>query len=371
MDLSQEDSFRLNVLLNQDLQAIRIDDSKMIVYGLSERGEAEVPLNPTCRDDKYIKNVKELISTHVLGSPGGYPVFLRRWTRMGQARDESLERLLQLGEPEAVVAVVHASGLTDELARRAWWAMPTSINARCMLEKKAVVEGLMGPVLAEFLNEFLPFEEEPKDIIESVRLMLQADLVNDEVRKTLWSRGQRKNAYLVGFLKSLPDAIPLDVVPHQVYSRYEAILAELAEKNNVVAAQLVRVLGASGQAFLKTVMTVMKKPANQDVVIELLNAMRAYFNIFQLEEKRFSEVDALKADAERLINAESHSHIHELLTRQPELKEKVCAMLMFSNVNEYIVNPVFARSDAIGTVMRKRLEPVFTPLQEQLKHLLG
>jgi hypothetical protein len=119
MDLSNEDSLRLNVLLHQDVEAIRIDDSKMIVYGLAPRGEAQVPLNPNCRDEQYIKKVKELISSHVLGSPGGYPIFLRRWTRMGQAKDDSLERLLKLGEPEAVVAVVHAAGLTDELARRA------------------------------------------------------------------------------------------------------------------------------------------------------------------------------------------------------------------------------------------------------------
>ena len=171
MDLSAEDSLRLNVLLNQNLQAIRINDSKMVVYGLTDRGEATVQLNPNCQDEKYIKQVKELISSHVLGSPGGYPIFLRRWTRMGQARDESLESLLKLGEPEAVVAVVHASGLTDDLAYRAWWAMPTSSNARCMLKNEAVINGAMGKELAEYLIDYLPFEEEAKDIIESVRLV--------------------------------------------------------------------------------------------------------------------------------------------------------------------------------------------------------
>ena len=71
MQLSSEDSLRLNVLLNQDLQAIRIDESKMIIYGLSEKGEAKIPLNPNCRDDRYLKIIKELISSKVLGSPGG------------------------------------------------------------------------------------------------------------------------------------------------------------------------------------------------------------------------------------------------------------------------------------------------------------
>ena len=65
MQLSQEDSLRLNVLLNQALQAIRIDEGKMIVYGLTERGEAKIQLNPNCKDELYIRRVKEAISSHI------------------------------------------------------------------------------------------------------------------------------------------------------------------------------------------------------------------------------------------------------------------------------------------------------------------
>ena len=121
MDLSSEDALRLNVLLANQPQAIRIDESSMTLYGLSEKGEARVALNPNCRDDLYLRKVRELLSGHVLGSPGGYPIYLKRWSRMGQTRDESLEQLLLLGEPEAVAAVTGARGLSDELARRAWW----------------------------------------------------------------------------------------------------------------------------------------------------------------------------------------------------------------------------------------------------------
>ena len=160
MELTPEDALRINVLLAGTIDAIRIDESRMTVYALSEKGEAKVQLNPNCRDESYLRCVRETLSSHVLGSPGGYPVYLKRWTRMGQARDETLESLLKLGEPEAVIAVVNASGITDELARRAWWASQTSDNARCMLRQEAVVHGKMGPVLAEFLVEFLPFEEE-------------------------------------------------------------------------------------------------------------------------------------------------------------------------------------------------------------------
>ena len=64
MQLSQEDNLRLNVLLNQPLHAIRIDEGKMIVYGLTEKGEAKIQLNPNCKDELYVRRVKELISSH-------------------------------------------------------------------------------------------------------------------------------------------------------------------------------------------------------------------------------------------------------------------------------------------------------------------
>ena len=60
MDLSAEDSLRLNVLLNQNLQAVRIDDSKMIVYGLTEKGEAKVPLNPTVVMSNILSALRKL-----------------------------------------------------------------------------------------------------------------------------------------------------------------------------------------------------------------------------------------------------------------------------------------------------------------------
>ena len=84
MELSAEDALRLNVLLANQLQAVRIDESSMRVHALSDAGEASVSLNPRGRDDQYLKKVRELLSSQILGSPGGYPVFLRRWTRMGQ-----------------------------------------------------------------------------------------------------------------------------------------------------------------------------------------------------------------------------------------------------------------------------------------------
>ena len=51
MELSAEDNLRLIVLLAQDLHAVRIDESKMIVYALTGKGEATVPLNAIGTDE--------------------------------------------------------------------------------------------------------------------------------------------------------------------------------------------------------------------------------------------------------------------------------------------------------------------------------
>ena len=91
MELTPEDALRINVLLAGTPEAVRIDESSMTLYALSEKGEAKVKLNPNCRDEGYLRKVRETLSSQVLGSPGGYPVYLKRWTRMGQARDSILE----------------------------------------------------------------------------------------------------------------------------------------------------------------------------------------------------------------------------------------------------------------------------------------
>ena len=233
MELTSEDNLRLNVLFAQNLKAVRIDESKMIVYGLSERGEAKVVLHPNCRDEKYIKAIRELLSSHFIGSPGGYPVYLRRWTRMGQAKDQSLEKLLLLGEPEAVVAVVNAAGLTPELAAWAWWALPNAYNARSMLNNLIIVNSEIGKELATYLVEYLPFEQEPIDMIETVRLVLQGHLINEEMKQKLWEKGRAKNAYYIGFLATTPDDLPEKVAAHPDYDKLEKTLLPLVEKAKV------------------------------------------------------------------------------------------------------------------------------------------
>ena len=375
MDLSPEDALRVNVLLAGNLKAVRIDESRMTLHALSDRGEASIQLQPNCRDEAYLRRVRETLSSHVLGSPGGYPVYLKRWTRMGQARDSILESLLLLGEPEAVVAVVNATGITDELARRAWWAVQSAENARCMLRQSAVVAGEMGPVLAEFLVEFLPFEEEPRDQIGSVRLVLQAGLISAAERERLWEKGRHRNALQVGFLQAIPDALPEQAPAHPAHDSAAEHLAGLAERGNPFARQYLRLLGGPGQAFLATVERVMKKPSNQDVMVELMHALAGYNEALPLAAAGLTDLDAIGAAADALL-AGQHAQdemagqaLAELVQVLPQQRAMVRAMLVLAMLDEPVLNPVFSRTDAIGSVMRKKLRPLTGPVKEQISLL--
>ena len=372
MQLSAEDNLRLNVLLSQELHAVRIDESKMTVFALTAKGEAKVPLNAIGKDEAYIKEIKALFSTHVMGSPGGYPVYLKRWTRMGQARDESLAQLLLLGEPEAVVAAVHAAGLTDELAARAWWAMPTSENARRMLEKQAVVEGETGKILAEFLLEFLPFEEEQRDMIESVRLVLQPGLISQQEKEKLWSKTKTKKSFYVGFLHAAADDLPIEVDAHPEYESINQQLLPLIEQGNAYAIMLDKVLSPKGQAFIKTIEDALKKPGNQDVVVSLLSAVSKYFETIVPEQFTEHDIESICSEAEALCcgeDAQLNEVVVALEGTTDNAQKYLCAMTVLACLSVKLVNPIFSRSDAIGTVMRKKIKPVTDPVLEQLNIL--
>lgn len=366
MDLSPEDTLRLNVLLANQPQAIRIDESRMIVQGLGAQGEATIRLNPNTRADQYLRRVRELLSGHVLGSPGGYPIYLRRWTRMGQMRDESLAQLLLLGEPEAVVAAVCSPGLSDELARRAWWAMEDAGNARRMLANPVIARGVMGRVLANYLIEYLPFETESEAIVESVRLVLQPGLLDSEGRDDLWRKSARKQSYLVGFLQALPDDLP---EPAPARPLADAV-HDLAGQGDAVAVLLKRVCAGQGQAFIKTVAAVLAKPPSQDVVLATFACLREYFALLRPAGDPDLPIDDLLADAERFVNLDGPDpDVADILRQGPLLAPEIAAMRFLSGVGYGLIRPILSDSTTLGSLMRRKLVPVIDPIQDSLDRL--
>jgi len=336
IELTPEDALRLNVLLAGEVQAIRIDEGARLLYGLTERGEARVPLHPSGRVDRYFLRVREVLGGHALNSPGGYPVHLRHWMRMGQSSSNNLEALLKIGEPEAVMAVAWAPGLTDELARRAWWAWPTMEVARVMLAHPAVRTGAMGKVLADYLIEHLPFEEDPVAAMNSVRAVTAAGLLNPAMREHLWLKGKRRPHYLIGFIESLPDDLP----PEPPRDLPEGLPTELP-----AARMLARCFSGAGQSYLKVVELALEKPLAHETVYLLFDLLGAYF------------ADGRDAPAE--------------LTGLPGLAAEAEALAVLSRLSNADAEPILTRTTAVGALMRRHLEPLFAPLIGHLKLLRG
>jgi len=333
-ELASEDGLRLAVLMAGEVHAVRIDEGALTVYALTPRGEARVALNPNCRREAYLARVRETLGGHALGSPGGYPVHLRHWTRMGQANPRNLEALLKLGEPEAVAAVAYAPGLTDELARRAWWALPTIETAQVMLAHPEVRAGTMGRVLAGFLVEHLPFEADPVAAMNIVRTVLAAGLLDADTRQSLWQKARRRPWYLVGFLESLPDALPADGPARELPAAVDA--------DNAWGAQLARCCSASGQAWLKAMELALDKAPAHEAVYLLFDLIGGYFAPVRAAPGRES-LPARDAEAIAALAQVSNSDAEEILVR----------------------------TTAVGPLLRKKLDPLVGPLLAHLRTLQG
>ncbi len=374
MQLSNEDNLRLNVLLAQSLQAIRINEGTMTVYALTEKGEAKVQLNPTVRDEQYLRWVRELVSLKVTGSPGGYPIFIKRWTRMGHANN-TLQHMLLLGEPEAIVAMVHAPTLNHEEGRRAWWANPTTEVARRLLHYPDVVSGELGKEVSQYLLEFLPFEEVQRNVVETVQLCLQANLITEKQRKSLWNRAKRKNPYYVGFAHSKQN-IPLEKQIHPALPAIEASLKECLAAENTYALQLCELLSADGQRWLQTLKYSFQKPVDQDVVTFLFTSIHKNCALHFPEGRGVREIQFACDRSNQLCAGEGESDcpdaLNEVITAlDNQYLPLLNATLLLAQLGEDTLIPIFSGNDSVGTVMRRRLEPLTTPILERVDLLMA
>ena len=341
-ELSPEDELRLNVLFNTELKAVRIDESNMTLWALTPQGEASVPLKPNERADRYLKRVREQLSGHALGSPGGYPVHLTRWTRQSQAglSAQHLAQLLLIAEEEAVVAVVHSPALTDELARYAWWCMPTIENARLMLMRDVVCQGSMGRTLAEFLVEHLAFlHEDDVGILDTVAVMLVSGVLTDAEQLAIWKRGTSRNSYYVAFLELQPDRLPN---PRAARADHTGV-PQLA--GNPYSVMLEKALSGQGQTFVATAATILERPDNQEVVNHTLNALARWCGPLR-------QADETMRQAAR----------EAVLASTPQLASDCAALDALAAVDADSVRPIFLKTTAIGSLMRRKIQPLVAPL---------
>jgi hypothetical protein len=146
----------------------------------------------------------------------------------------------------------------------------------------------------------------------------------------------------------------------------------LIDDGNAYALLLEKILNEKGQAFVQTIEDALKKPGNQDVIVLLLEAISNYFVTILPEAFTDDDIEAICNEAESYCCADNND-LNNVITALDgavlDAKKYLCAMTVLSCLSVKLVNPIFARTDAIGTVMRKKIKPVTAPIIEQL-HIL-
>jgi hypothetical protein len=224
--------------------------------------------------------------------------------------------------------------------------MPTIENARLMLRREDVARGRMGPILADFLVEHLPFlQDDHLGIMDTVGVLLRSGCLVQAGRATIWNRGKRCNSHYVAFLEGAPAHLPSpDGISDTV--------AGSPPGAGSLASVLGEALSARGRLFAEAALEILTHPETQEVVSRTLNAIGIYY-------RPGGAAEAIEAEAQRLR------------VDDPERAEAIEAILALAVVDESLTAPVFARSTAIGSLMRRRIEPYVAPLRARLGTLLA
>jgi hypothetical protein len=196
----------------------------------------------------------------------------------------------------------------------------------------------MGRILADFLIDHLPFEAEPMEAMNTVRAILAAGLLEEAALLLLWQKARRRPYYLVGFIESMPDALPGDEPAREL----PAALA--GQEGNPWVAMLARCYSPSGQAWLKAMELALDKAPAHEAVYLLLDLIGGYFGSLRGAPGR----DTL-AGTEREMEA----------------------MAILSGVSNNDAEDILVRTTAVGALLRRKIDPLVAPLLGHLRILQG
>ncbi len=347
--LSPEDILRLNTLILLS-DAIRIDEYKMCIFGLDKKkNEHKIQLNPSGDLNKYLTAVKELIVNKVLGSMGGYPSYLKRWSRMGSVSTKNLQSLLKLGDIQAVIAVANNKKLADNILDLVWWCATNTDEqaniARYLLSKEDTKRHRLKYQIAQYLLEFIPFITDVQELMDTVNLLLQNGLISEENKLKLWQQGQRKTAFLIGFLERMPNNLPTKDIKTITY--------------NNTNKQLNKVLSKQGQIFLQTSALILKKINQEYVLYRLLEILGKY--CYHQQIKPVNDIKLLQKQVDEVIQ-----------TMPNEIRDKkMYSLLLLAGVSELLVIAPIASYALMGSTIRKKLAPILNPIKKAIDELLG
>jgi hypothetical protein len=240
-------------------------------------------------------------------------------------------------------------------------------NARRMLERKSVVQGAMGRILADFLVEHLAFETDHLAVVMTIKLILQPGLIETAVRERIWARGTHRNAYRLGFVEAIPDSLPQPRSSRTDLERYADRLARLAAGGSAPASLLHRLLDHRGQTYLAAIEELLAHPLDKFTSAHLLSVIGDYFGAARIGETETDIADVTaRARSDYATAAGAIAALRETL---PEIEEEIVAMLALGHTGEPLATPIIAKTTASGTLLRRKLEPVLHPLLGHIQTL--
>jgi hypothetical protein len=169
----------------------------------------------------------------------------------------------------------------------------------------------------------------------------------------------------------VPDLLPDSKSANPHFDEIANRLQPLLEQDNPYAFQLSRYLSPPGQSFLATVNRVVDKAASQDTIVSLFESITDYNKKLPLavnKQRTFEEAQRL---ADEWLQALEEEPLRQCVESCSEHLEKIRAMLILAQMGEVTLFPIFGLTDALGSVMRKKLKPLTDPLQQQIAILMS
>jgi len=108
---------------------------------------------------------------------------------------------------------------------------------------------------------------------------------------------------------------------------------------------------------------------SEDVVITALEVMRSYHDELRSEGDPDLAIRDLRREARTF--ADTDEQARTVLGVAPQLRKEIEFLRVFSGLGYGVLRPELKGSTAMGSLMRRKLEPVLTSLADQINILLG
>jgi hypothetical protein len=105
--------------------------------------------------------------------------------------------------------------------------------------------------------------------------------------------------------------------------------------------------------------------------VSLFHAFTHYHKSLPLACNKQRTIEQAETMAERWLTHPNDEKLAACIDALPQQTKQLKAMLVLAQMGELTLYPIFGVTDALGTVMRRKLKPLTDPLQVYIKDLMG